>query len=88
MNPSVPRVDQSAGDNCTVVHVNGGTWYFSYRTLIAYSDGTGSYRLHNYWSKTTGKHFHSMGCATFKELTPEEFAHRIGYEGNPLNLTK
>lgn len=92
-NPNLPRLDMPArGKSAAIVTTPQGTYFFSYRTVIAFQgeDPNGNFRrvrMKNWWSRTTGRHFSDLGCKDFEEVTPEEFARVIGYQGNPNDLT-
>ena len=55
----LPTIDHPTGrDNFTRVDVGGVTFWFSYRTCVAFNrhDGTGPVVRENDWGPTTGKH--------------------------------
>ena len=55
---------------------DGRCYWYSYRTLIAFTDGTGNRFVHaNDWGPTTGKHLNAIdGGAKAARLSAEDFA--------------
>ena len=53
--------------------IKGNTFYFSYKTLVAFKHDYKTY-IQNQWSTTTGKHLNWIDNGNKKErLTPEQF---------------
>lgn len=55
---------------------SGRCYWFSYKTLVAFTDGKGNrYVIQNSWGPTTGKHLNAIdGGNTKSRLSPAEFA--------------
>lgn len=73
-------VDQfGATNNAVEVHIGDVSLYFSYKTLIAYSDGEdGQVVSENHWSTTTGKHLNYVDGGNKKErLGRDEFDAKV-----------
>ncbi|MHC4463631.1 MAG: hypothetical protein ACYS30_19705 [Planctomycetota bacterium] len=51
----------------------GNSFYFSYRTLVAFSAGNGLVCRQNNWGNTTGKHLNAIQPDKKKRVSDEEF---------------
>ena len=49
------------------------TIYFSYDTVIALKSGNVAVQTDKYFSVTTEKHRHELGCSDFQRIHDEEF---------------
>lgn len=60
------------GPNRRAIIIGEKTYYYSYETLVAYSDATQKIRIQSY-NKTTNHHILTMGVAPFTILENDEF---------------
>lgn len=59
------------------VYVGNCILYFSYNTLIGFSDNQCNLRRSNIWGPTTGKHMNYLGIKEFKEISEDELEHYV-----------
>jgi len=89
---TVPTVSHPTGRlNYCEVTVNGTTYYFSYRTCIAFNrwDGRGPVVRENVWSTTTGKHLNYIDPDKTTRVNLEVFnAALLGSETPTRNLNR
>ena len=86
----VPTISHPTGrENYTEVTVNGTTYYFSYKTCIAFhswDSGAGVVVCQNVWSTTTGKHLNYIdgGSTDAKNLRVdlETFQNQLSQTGD------
>jgi hypothetical protein len=70
---------QTLGSNQTRLDLGDKTYWFSYETCVAFSDGSGLRirRDHNY-SVTTAKHMSQMGVKDWDKMADSDFERYAG----------
>ena len=63
--------------DCHIVEVGPHTFYFSYRTCVAYTGPAypKSIRIQNHWGPTTGRHLSDMYVKDWEVVPDELFEH-------------
>ena len=64
-------------DKSKAVTIKNLTLYFSYETIIAFSDDTETAIVKNGWSMTTGKHLNSIDRDKNKRIDYKEFKEKL-----------
>lgn len=65
------------GAHCLEVDLGPLSLYYSYSTIVAFSDGHGLVVSENVWSKTTGKHLNWIQNDKKQRVSHEEFERQL-----------
>lgn len=60
------------------VDASGNSFYFSYKTLVAFSGKNGLVCIQNYWGPTTGKHLNWIEPDHSERVDKETFERLLG----------
>jgi len=65
------------GKNALKVEIGNNSFYFSYKTCIAFTFGGKLYISENLWGPTTGKHLNSIDRDKKKRMKREDFEAKL-----------
>lgn len=74
------------GAHCMVIDVGRVRLYFSYDTVVAFSDGCGLVICENDWGPTTGKHLNWINDDKSKRIPSGEFEKKLAKLLKKYNL--
>lgn len=75
------------GAHCIEITVGNLSLYFSYDTVVAFSDGSGLVISQNDWGSTTGKHLNAISEDKSRRIPHAEFEAKLNEVLKKHNLT-